>query len=122
PANASKLRTFGAARRSSVGKIGPSSRSLVRAAVDVTSLAGAKDGGEIETRLLFIGNSCSLNGPAALRARLLCMMYHRRNYLQHVYQQNYSIREINHLGADPLWLQSRTAQFRLIRCSVSWRP
>src|SRR5262249_41196134 len=70
PANASKLRTFGAARRSSVGKIGPSSRSLVRAAVDgVTLLAAADDGGEIETLALFIGNSCF--GPAALRVRLL---------------------------------------------------
>jgi hypothetical protein len=46
PANASKLRRFGAARRSSVGKIGPSSRSLVRAAADgATCLADAKDGG-----------------------------------------------------------------------------
>ena len=40
PANASRLRTFGAARRSSVGKIGPSSRSLVRAAVDGVSPFG----------------------------------------------------------------------------------
>src|SRR5947209_3312751 len=32
PANASKLRMFGAARRSSVGRIGPSSSILVRAA------------------------------------------------------------------------------------------
>src|SRR5215468_4086765 len=72
PANASKLRTFGAAKLSSVGKIGPSSRSLVRAAVDgVTPLAAADDGGEIETLLLVIGNSCSLDGPAALRARAL---------------------------------------------------
>src|SRR6516162_2140067 len=59
PANASKLRTFGAARRSSVGKIGPSSSSLVRAAVDgVAPLASVNDGGEIETLPLCIGNSC----------------------------------------------------------------
>src|SRR5215831_8575517 len=32
------------------------------------------------------------------------------------------MREINHLDAGPLWLQSRTAQFRLNRWSVSWRP
>src|SRR5262249_16923627 len=64
PANASKLRTFGAARRSSVGKIGPSSRSLVRAAVaGVTLLDAADDGGEIETLAVFIGNSCSLGAP-----------------------------------------------------------
>src|SRR5215467_3157592 len=88
PANASKLRTFGAARRSSVGKIGPSSRSLVRAAVDgVTLLAAADDGGEIEMLALFIGNSCSLGAPAALLARFICMMYHRQNYMQHMYQQ-----------------------------------
>src|SRR5262245_5157928 len=71
PANASRLRTFGAARRSSVGKIGPSSRSLVRAAADgATCLADAKDGGENETLALFIGNSCSLGAPAAFRVRL----------------------------------------------------
>src|SRR5262245_15172027 len=65
PANASRVRTFGAARRSSVGRIGPSSSSLVRAAVDaVTPLAGANDGGEIETFPLFIGNSCPIGGLA----------------------------------------------------------
>ena len=85
PANASRVRMFGAARRSSVGKIGPSSRSLVRAAVDaVTPLAGANNGGEIEMFLMFIGNSCPHrgdwrsssterlgNGAAALVARRL---------------------------------------------------
>src|SRR5262249_38387745 len=71
PANASKLRMFGAARRSSVRKIGPSRRSLVRAAADgATCLAVAKDGGEIETLPLFICDSCFLGGPAALRACL----------------------------------------------------
>src|SRR5262249_8984942 len=86
PANASKLRTFGAARRSSVGKIGPSSRSLVRAAVDgATCLADAKDGGEIETLALFIGNSCSLGAPRRFKCALV-HMYRQYNYLQHVYQ------------------------------------
>src|SRR6516165_4252527 len=70
PANASRVRTFGAARRNSVGKIGPSSRSLVRAAADgVTPLAGAGDGGEIEMRALFIGNSCAHRGAAGCRIR-----------------------------------------------------
>src|SRR6516165_7531308 len=87
PANASKLRTFGAARRSSVGKIGPSSRSLVRAAVDgVTLLAAADDGGEIEMLALFIGNSCFPRAPAALRV-LLLHMYHLFSYMQHMYQK-----------------------------------
>src|SRR5260370_7853802 len=46
PANASRVRMFGAARRSSVGRIGPSSSSLVRAAADgAAPLAGADDGG-----------------------------------------------------------------------------
>ena len=36
---------------------------------------------------LFIGNSCSLGGPAALLARFVCMMYHRQNYMQHMYQK-----------------------------------
>ena len=49
PAKASKLRTLGAARRSSVVTIGPSSRSLVRTAVDGgTAFADPNDGGEIE--------------------------------------------------------------------------
>jgi hypothetical protein len=59
PANASRVRMFGAARRSNVGRIGPSSSSLVRAAADgVTPLAGANEVGEIEALPLFIGNSC----------------------------------------------------------------
>jgi hypothetical protein len=61
---------------------------LVRAAVDgVTLFAATNDGGEIEMLALFIGNSCSLGGPAALLARFVCMMYHRQNYMQHVYQK-----------------------------------
>src|SRR5262245_48170978 len=56
PAKASKLRTLGAARRSSVGTIGPSSRSLVRAAVDgVVFLTAAKDGAGIEAYRSLIG-------------------------------------------------------------------
>src|SRR5439155_8664321 len=42
PANARKVRTLGAARRSSVARIGPSSSSLVRAAA---GLAGARSAG-----------------------------------------------------------------------------
>ena len=51
PANASKVRMFGAARRSNVGRIGPSSSSLVRAAADGEEVifAGANDGEKIET-------------------------------------------------------------------------
>jgi hypothetical protein len=60
---------FGAAKRRSVGRIGPSSRSLVRAAVDgETTLADADDGEEIEMLALFIGNSCLV--AATLRAHL----------------------------------------------------
>src|SRR6266446_10128722 len=99
PANASRLSTFGAARRSSVGKIGPSSRSLVRAAVGgATCLAAAKDGGEIETLPLFIVNSCSLGEPAPLRACLVCMVYHMICYLQHMYHYKLSTRKINDLS------------------------
>src|SRR5215471_13422117 len=79
PANASRLRTFGAARRRSVGKIGPSSRSLVRAAADgVTSLAGANDGGEINTLPVFIGNSLPFGAGRfgrALYARCIIQNY-----------------------------------------------
>src|SRR5262249_25519496 len=78
PANASKLRMFGAARRSSVGKIGPSSRSLVRAAADgATCLANAEDGGEIETLAFFMGNSCPLWVRSASSALVMYHMYHR---------------------------------------------
>ena len=57
---------FGAARRSSVVKIGPSSRSLVRAAVDgVTRVAGANDCWEIETLAFLIGASCLLGDRGA---------------------------------------------------------
>src|SRR5262245_59985856 len=56
PANASRVRMFGAARRSNVGRIGPSSKSLVRAAVDgVTPLVGADDDWEIEALRSLIG-------------------------------------------------------------------
>jgi hypothetical protein len=60
PANASRVRMFGAARRSSVDKIGPSSSSLVRAAADGEEavFSGANDGREIEALALFIGKSC----------------------------------------------------------------
>ena len=99
PANASKVRMFGAARRSSVGKIGPLSRSLVRAAVDgATCLAGAGDGGEIETLLLFIGNSCALGGPAALRAPCMRDVSSIGLYATRV-SKIISVREINHLDA-----------------------
>jgi hypothetical protein len=44
----------------------------VHAAVDgVTLFAATNDGGEIEMLALFIGNSCSLGGPAALLARFV---------------------------------------------------
>ncbi len=63
PAKASRVRTLGAARRSSVGRIAPSSRSLVRAAVDgATLLAGAKEGEEIETLRSLTGRSLSPGG------------------------------------------------------------
>src|SRR5262249_591771 len=46
PANARSVRMFGAARRKSVGRIGPSSSSLVRAAADgEATFCGAKGGG-----------------------------------------------------------------------------
>src|SRR5262249_51777863 len=64
PANASRVRTFGAARRTSVGRIGPSSMSLVRAAVDgATVLAGADVGGEIVALRSLIGAPCPARGP-----------------------------------------------------------
>src|SRR5713101_813489 len=70
PANASRVRMFGAARRSNVGRIAPSSRSLVRAAVDgLTLLASANEGGEIEALPLFIGNSCLHWGNGAALGR-----------------------------------------------------
>jgi hypothetical protein len=47
PANASKVRMFGAARRSNVGRIGPSSSSLVRAAAGEATPLEADDGAEI---------------------------------------------------------------------------
>jgi hypothetical protein len=56
-ANASRVRMFGAARRSSVGTIGPSSSNLVRAATAAEGAVfpGVNDGGEIETLLSLIG-------------------------------------------------------------------
>src|SRR3974390_1842847 len=46
PANASRLRTLGAARRSNVGRIGPSSSILVRAATaeEAAAFAGVAGG------------------------------------------------------------------------------
>src|SRR5262245_2518427 len=87
PANASRLRTFGAARRSSVGKMGPSSRSLVRAAAGgVTRLAGANDDREIETLALVIGGSCFLTAPGASTALYIRVSYVSHYiYLQHMY-------------------------------------
>src|SRR5262245_40755063 len=118
PANASKLRTFGAARRSSVGKIGPSSRSLVRAAADgPTCLAGAKDGGEIETLPILIGYSC-LWGSGGASSGDLCYGCIIETYYCNISIKNFLLPEISHLGASRLWLQSRTAQFRLDRWSV----
>src|SRR5262249_16670369 len=67
PANASRVRMFGAARRSSVVRIGPSSSSLVRSAVDDVTLADANDGGKIGTVPLFMGNSYSHPGELAQR-------------------------------------------------------
>src|SRR5262249_44587338 len=51
PANASRVRIFGAARRSSVGRTGPSSSNLVRAAAErvaagVLTTAGENAGAE----------------------------------------------------------------------------
>jgi hypothetical protein len=95
PANASRVRTFGAARRISVGRIGPSSRSLVRAVMDgVMTLAGANDGGEIEMLPWVIGNSlpfwgrdaCIALGPRRLDRILLLMMYQLLYLMQHMYQ------------------------------------
>src|SRR6516162_3189046 len=56
PANASRVRMFGTARRSSVGRIGPSSSSLVRATaglagVGLAGIGGADDGGDAAARL-----------------------------------------------------------------------
>src|SRR5262249_30637095 len=70
PANASRLSTFGAARRRSVGKIGPSSNSFVRAAVDgVTLLVGA-DSAEIEALRSLIGAPSRQGGrTSTLRQR-----------------------------------------------------
>src|SRR6516165_3381298 len=63
PANATRLRIFGAASRSSVGRIGPSSRSLVRAALDgVRPLAGANDDWEMEALRSLMGRSLSRRG------------------------------------------------------------
>src|SRR5262249_44910371 len=55
PANASRVRKFGAARRIKVGRIGPSSNSFVRAAVDGVILLVGADGGEIEALRSLIG-------------------------------------------------------------------
>src|SRR6516165_4737300 len=56
PANASRLSTLGAARRRSVGRIGPSSNSFVRAAADgVALLAGANDEADIKAFWTLIG-------------------------------------------------------------------
>src|SRR5215472_5876612 len=71
PANASRVRMFGAARRSRVGRIGPSSSSLVRAAADGEGavFAGANDGGEIETLRSLTGRSLSPRGTSAALGR-----------------------------------------------------
>src|SRR5262249_61197595 len=86
PANASRLSTFGAARRRSVGRIGPSSSSFVRAAVHgVTLLVGA-DGGEIVAFQSLIGapphkgskpapgTAASVEVTVAASTRLCCKM------------------------------------------------
>src|SRR5262249_31160735 len=59
PANASRVRMFGAARRSNVGSIAPSSSSLVRAAAtgEDTVFSGAEDDAEIAMLLLLIGGA-----------------------------------------------------------------
>src|SRR5215470_11267039 len=70
PANARRVRMFGAARRSSVGRIGPASSSLVRDAVDgAILLAGAKEGEEIETLRSLTGRSLSPKGTSAALGR-----------------------------------------------------
>ncbi len=75
PANASRLRTFGAARRSRVGRIGPSSSILVHAAAagDGTVLTAADEGAEIGGLRSLIGRSLSSGGiRAALETKRPC--------------------------------------------------
>src|SRR5262249_11271206 len=65
PANASRVSVVGAASRSSVGTIGPSSSNLVRAAADgATRVASAKEGEEIGTLRSLTGRSLSPGGRA----------------------------------------------------------
>src|SRR5262249_11466084 len=88
PANASRLRMFGAANRSSVGKIGPSSSSLVRAAVDaVTVLAGDKEDGEIETLPLVIGQFLLTRPPRRFQRPLYTGCIIAKWHMQHMYQK-----------------------------------
>src|SRR6516165_1926455 len=90
PANASRVRMFGVARRSSVGKIGPSSRSLVRAAVDgVTPLVGANDGGEIETLPMFMGQLLAFGGRDASSAPCVHYVSSDISYATYVSKINY---------------------------------
>src|SRR5215471_3080470 len=64
PANASRVRMFGAARRSNAGRIGPSSSSLVRAAAAGAAAVfpGVNDGWGIATLRSLIERSSSLEG------------------------------------------------------------
>src|SRR6516164_9651117 len=63
PANAIRLRMFGAANLNRVRRIGPSNRRLVRAVVDaVTPLVDANDGWEMEALRSLMGRSLSRGG------------------------------------------------------------